>query len=93
MVRNASNQAPKGTGTVKERAPEDRKPGPTPENVGSKVRPHFARLALTRAKARCLRDALNISLCAVEELGEDASDGGRRHPPGRGDGRESSSRG
>ena len=65
----------------------------TPENVGSKVRPHFARLALTRAKARCLRDALNISLCAVEELGEDASDGGRRHPPGRGDGRESSWRG
>jgi hypothetical protein len=26
-------------------------------------------LALTRAKARCLRDALNIGLCAVEELG------------------------
>jgi hypothetical protein len=41
----------------------------TPENVGSQVRPHFARLALTRAKARCLRDALNIGLCAVEELG------------------------
>jgi hypothetical protein len=41
----------------------------TPENVGSQVRPHFARLALTRAKARCLRDALNIALCAVEEGG------------------------
>jgi hypothetical protein len=41
----------------------------TPENVGSQVRPHFARLALTRAKARCLRDALNIGLCALEELG------------------------
>ena len=41
----------------------------TPENVGSQVRPHFARLALTRAKARCLRDALNIGLCAVEEVG------------------------
>jgi hypothetical protein len=41
----------------------------TPENVGQQVRPHFARLALTRAKARCLRDALNIGLCAVEELG------------------------
>jgi hypothetical protein len=41
----------------------------TPENVGSQVQPHFARLALTRAKARCLRDALNIGLCAVEELG------------------------
>jgi hypothetical protein len=41
----------------------------TPENVGPQVRPHFARLALTRAMARCVRDALNIGLCAVEELG------------------------
>ena len=64
----------------------------TPENVGSKVRPHFARLALTRAKARCLRDALNIGLCAVEELGEDASDSVRRPPPSRGDSHERSSR-
>jgi hypothetical protein len=41
----------------------------TPENVGIQMRPHFARFALTRAKARCLRDALNIGLCAVEEVG------------------------
>jgi hypothetical protein len=41
----------------------------TPDNVGFQVRPHFARLALTRAKARVLRDALNLGgLCAVEEL-------------------------
>ena len=63
----------------------------TPENVGSQVRPHFARLALTRAKARCLRDALNIALCAVEELGGEPSDGALRHPPGLGWGHESSS--
>lgn len=40
----------------------------TPGNVGAQVRPHFARLALTRAKARVLRDALNIGLCSLEEL-------------------------
>jgi len=41
----------------------------TPGNVGTQVRPHFARLALTRAKARCLRDALNIAECSIEEMG------------------------
>jgi hypothetical protein len=42
----------------------------TPDNVSRTVAPHFRRLALTRAKARCLRDALGIHLTAVEELGE-----------------------
>jgi hypothetical protein len=42
----------------------------TPQNVHSQVRAHFPRVALTRAKARCLRDALNISMVAVEELEE-----------------------
>lgn len=40
----------------------------TPENVQFGVKAHFARMALTRAKARTLRDALNIGICAVEEL-------------------------
>jgi len=42
----------------------------TPTNVHQQVRAHFPRVALTRAKARCLRDALNISMVAVEELEE-----------------------
>lgn len=45
----------------------------TPENVHFGIRPHFARLALTRAKARALKDALNIGLCSVEELEGDSA--------------------
>jgi hypothetical protein len=41
----------------------------TPANVGASIRHAFPRMALTRAKARCLRDALNLgALCSVEEL-------------------------
>lgn len=40
----------------------------TKENVGAQVRPHWRRMALVRAKARCLRDALSVSLCSLEEL-------------------------
>lgn len=42
----------------------------TPDNVTRKVVPHFRRVALTRAKARVLRDALGVDLVAVEELAD-----------------------
>ena len=41
-----------------------------PSNVGSMVRPHWIRMALTRAKARALRDALQIGIAALEELAD-----------------------
>lgn len=39
----------------------------TPQNA-QRVGLHWRRLSLTRAKARCLRDALGIDLCSVEEM-------------------------
>ena len=44
----------------------------SPDNVAKHLRPHFVRLAATRASARALRRALNISACSVEEVGEEA---------------------
>jgi hypothetical protein len=44
----------------------------TPANVGATVRQHYPRIALTRAKARVLRDALGITAVALEELGDEA---------------------
>jgi SWIM zinc finger len=41
----------------------------SPENMAKHLRPHFVRMAATRASARALRRALNISAVAVEELG------------------------
>jgi len=43
----------------------------TPANTNRKVAVHFRRVALTRAKARVLRDALGVELVAVEELAEE----------------------
>ncbi len=42
----------------------------SPANTNGKVAVHFRRVALTRAKARVLRDALGIDLVAVEELAD-----------------------
>src|SRR5205085_2568134 len=43
----------------------------SPANCGAQVRAAYPRIALTRAKGRALRDALNITMCTLEELGED----------------------
>lgn len=44
----------------------------TPGNVSKGIAAHFRRVALTRAKARCLRDALGISEASVEELADES---------------------
>src|SRR5262245_49029226 len=44
----------------------------SPSNTSRQVAAHFRRVALTRAKARVLRDAVGCDLVAVEELGDAA---------------------
>lgn len=46
----------------------------TTKNVGKNIVPHAMRMALTRSKARALRDFTGLGLCTKEELEADDSD-------------------
>lgn len=53
-----------------------------PENVNPRIRRAIIRMAETRAKARAFRDAVNIGIVALEELGQDTEEPPAQVDPG-----------